>query len=413
MPQYASVYILDLPFALDRPFDYYIPPDMRQRIRIGGFVTVPFGGGNRHTIALVSDLSETCSYDEDKVKPIASLCSEELFLSEKLIGLALYMKEQTLCTMGEAVHSMIPSAAFSRLVEYYRPTDKEGYPKSKEEITISLLNFIREKKVVSESTIRGAFGAIGKEMAERLSTAGYITRETVVKNAGQNLTKSRYSITISSVELCGILSKQKGYLRITSEGQLKALDAICKSTEPLSEEELMSIGATRANLRSLCKKGLIKEEKTIIYRDPYDSYDKEAVRSEIKLNSEQSDALDILIGLADSGKASAALLHGVTGSGKTSVMTALIDKMLQREKSVIMLLPEISLTPQTISIFKGRYGSICTVVHSALSIGERYDAYLRINSGEARVVIGTRSAVFSPVRDLGLIIIDEEQEQTY
>lgn len=413
MPQYASVYILDLPFALDRAFDYYIPGELRAALRVGGFVTVPFGGGNRRALAIVTALSEECPLDSGKIKPIGSVCSGDLYLDEKRLGLAFFMREQTLCTMGEAVHAMIPSAAFSRLVEYYRPTDKEGYPKTKNEQMMAVLSYIREKKVVSESSLKEALRASARECAEKLAAAGYVTREMTLREGAKKQTFSKYTLSVSRYEAERILNKEKNALcRVSAKGQLEAISALLSSEGVLTDEELLSLGVTRANLRALLEKGLITEEKNVVYRDPYSSVKAEGKR-EIVLNEEQSAAYDTLCSLADSGEARAALLHGITGSGKTSVMMAIIDRMLEKGKSVILLLPEISLTPQTIGIFKGRYGDVCAVVHSALSSGERYDAYLRIAEGAARVVIGTRSAVFAPAKELGLIIIDEEQEQTY
>lgn len=413
MPQYASVYILDNPFALDRAFDYYIPGEFRTNIRVGSFVTVPFGGGNRRTLALVTALMENVSPELKGIKPIMSVCSDELFLDEKRLGLAFFMREQTLCTMGEAVHAMIPSAAFSRLVEYFRPTDKEGEPKSKNENVLRVLEYIREKKVISEGSLKEKFGASAKECAEKLLQGGYITREMTLRGGSKQQTVSKYTLAISSSEAERILKREKGTVcRISAKGQLDAISAILASEGVLSDEELFASGVTKANLKALCEKGVFSEEKEVVFRDPYLSLSSEKTER-IILNDEQMAAYEKLSELSDSGEARAALLHGVTGSGKTSVMTAIIDRMIEKGRGVILLLPEISLTPQTIGIFKKRYGELCAVVHSALSSGERYDAYLRALEGEAKVVIGTRSAVFAPVKNLGLIIIDEEQEQTY
>ena len=413
MSQYASVYILDNPFALDRAFDYYIPGEFRANIRVGSFVTVPFGGGNRRTLALVAALMDNVPPELKGIKPVMSVCSEELFLDEKRMGLAFYMREQTLCTMGEAVHAMIPSAAFSRLVEYFRPTDKEGFPKSKNEIIQRVLEYIREKKVISEGALKEKFGTGAKDWAEKLLQGGYITREMTLRSGSKQRTVSKYTLAISSHDAEKILRREKGaFCRISAKGQLDAISAILSSEGVLSDEELFSSGVTKANLRALCEKGVFSEEKEVVFRDPYMSRSSGEIKK-ITLNDEQKAAYDKLSELADTGEAKAALLHGITGSGKTSVMTAIIDRMLDRGKGVILLLPEISLTPQTIGIFKKRYGDLCAVVHSALSSGERYDAYVRALEGNVRIVIGTRSAVFAPVRNLGLIIIDEEQEQTY
>ena len=415
MPQYAGVYILDLPFALDRIFDYYIPGELREKVRVGGFVTVPFGGGNRRTLAVIVNLTEETLFEGEKVKPIVSVCPEELYLDKEMLGLALYMKEQTLCTFGEAVHAMIPAAAFTRLVEYYRATDKIGMPKTRDEGLLTVLRYIREKELVSESTIRGSFGTGARTVLDKLSSGGWITRELSVKGGMKQQTESSFALAVSLEETERILGGEKGALcRIKAKGQLLALEQMKLCRELISEEKLISLGVSKADLRALLRKGLITEKKSVVYRDPYASAEEsKGAHTNNALSEEQSEALDILTELSRSGEAKAALLHGVTGSGKTCVMTALIDRVLADGKDVILLLPEISLTPQTISIFKGRYGEICTVVHSALSSGERYDSYMRIASGEARVVIGTRSAVFSPVKNLGLIIIDEEQEQTY
>ncbi len=415
MPKYAGVYILDLPYAADRTFDYFIPPALSDSISIGRFVTVPFGAGNRKTLALVATLSDSSMFEASKIKPISSVCSEELFLREHLFSLALYLKEQTLCTMGDAVHAMIPASAFSRLVEYYKSTDKNGDPGgTKNPDAHRMLAFIREKKLVSDSSMRAAFGASYRKTADKLVNGGWIKRELKVKDGGKTVTKSIFSLDIDAETLNAVLSHQKGMPRVSSEGQMAALIKLSGENEGLSEDALLSNSEiTKANLRALLDKGLIKEEKITVYRDPYSRLSANSAKKELKLSEEQTAAYNTLASLADSGKPQAALLHGVTGSGKTSVMTAIIDKMLKDGKGVILLLPEISLTPQTISIFKGRYGDICTVVHSSLSAGERYDSYRRISEGNARVVVGTRSAVFSPVQNLGLIIIDEEQELTY
>ncbi len=413
MAEYARVYILDVPFALDRAFDYFIPGEMRKRIRVGSFVDVPFGGGNRRTLALVTALTDQSLPDTKVVKPIASVCDDELFLDEKRLGLAFFMREQTLCTMGEAVHSMIPSAAFSRLVEYYRPTEKDGKPMIKDVRAVAVLDFIREKKLVTESTVRDLFGVSSKNMLQKLAAQGYITKEITLREGGKQQTVGFYSLAISPSEAEKIVNREKNALcRISAAGQLAAIDALLQVNEAISENELFPLGVTKANLKSLLLKGIITEQKTVVYRDPYASISR-TDKKEIVLNDEQSEAYGELCRFSDSGEPRAALLYGITGSGKTSVMMALIDKMLKDDKSVILLLPEISLTPQTIGIFKGRYGDVCAVVHSALSAGERYDAYKRISRGEAKVIIGTRSAVFSPAQKLGLIIIDEEQEQTY
>ena len=173
------------------------------------------------------------------------------------------------------------------------------------------------------------------------------------------------------------------------------------------------LNVTDAQISALEKKGYIAKETESVYRNPYEHKSRINHTKELVLSDEQKSALNTLSSMLDENKPSCALLHGVTGSGKTCVMMKLIDSALSENKGVIMLIPEISLTPQTVELFCSRYGSRVAIIHSSLSQGERLDAYMRIKRGEADLVIGTRSAVFAPVKNLGLIIIDEEQEHTY
>ena len=170
--------------------------------------------------------------------------------------------------------------------------------------------------------------------------------------------------------------------------------------------------SARAQIDALLDKGLVTIEKTAITRDPY-ALAKEAKREKIILSEEQSRAYTEIEALYSTGEAKAVLLHGITGSGKTSVIKEMIDRVISDKKSVIILVPEISLTPQTVATFCGYYGDRVAVIHSGLSAGERFDAFRKIKDGECDVVIGTRSAVFAPLSNLGMIVIDEEQEHTY
>ena len=414
LSRYVKAYILDLPYAIDRPYDYFVPEEMRGKIKVGAFVTLPFGGGNRKKLAVVSAVSDACDCPEDKVKPISSICSDNLYLTEELLGLCEYLKEQTLCTIGEAVHSMIPAGAFSKLVDYYRPAEnKEGTPSFRDGVAKEIFAFIKGKGCVPESVIKNQFGKNAMALVERLSSGGWITRETEVKAASAHVTRRKYSLALTDVELEKVLTKSAdAVVRSLTDKQAAILVFLSENGTCYEEDIISACTATRARLKSLCEKNLIIEEESIVYRNPYELEQKDELQPQT-LNEEQKNALDCLVGLAECHEPRAALLHGVTGSGKTCVMTSLIDKMLDMGRDVILLLPEISLTPQTISIFCRRYGGKTAVVHSGLSQGERYDAYCRIKNGDARIVIGTRSAVFSPVKNLGLIIIDEEQELTY
>ena len=173
-----------------------------------------------------------------------------------------------------------------------------------------------------------------------------------------------------------------------------------------------STRAGKAQLTALVEKGWLSVRKEPIYRTHYHAGPQQPSPPPV-LSSAQQEAADTLRGLLGSGRACAALLYGVTGSGKTKVILDTIDRALECGRGVIMMVPEIALTPQTVSIFLGRYGDRVAVMHSGLSAGERLDAWRRIRSGEIRLVVGTRSAVLVPMENIGLIVLDEEHEHTY
>jgi len=199
--------------------------------------------------------------------------------------------------------------------------------------------------------------------------------------------------------------------RRRSPAQAAILDMLCSFEALPSSELLRFAGAKRPTLKTLEKAEIVELYSREVYRRP------EVFAGETEelpvLNEDQKSVFEEIEKLARSGKASAALLQGVTGSGKTSVYIHLIRSQIEQGKASILLVPEIALTPQMIKTFSSYFGDDIAVLHSSLSTGERYDEWKRIKSGKARVVIGTRSAIFAPVKNLGLIIIDEEQEETY
>ena len=199
--------------------------------------------------------------------------------------------------------------------------------------------------------------------------------------------------------------------RRRSPQQANLLDLLCSFAALPTHELLSFTGAGKQSLKALVNAELVELYQREVFRRP-EVFSGETEALPV-LNAEQQNAFDGIDALACSGEAGAALLFGVTGSGKTSVYLHLIAKQLQRGRSAVLLVPEIALTPQMLHTFSSHFGDEVAVLHSSLSVGERYDEWKRVRAGKARLVIGTRSAVFAPCRDLGLIIIDEEQEETY
>lgn len=340
---YAGVYVCDVPYRIDRPFDYSVPENMAPYIRVGSVVRVPFGRGDRLRVGAVVSLSETAP-EGVVTKPVRSLLDERIALSDEMLGLCLFLKNHTLCSYGDALRALTPPGAFSEEVG---------------------------------TRVRRTFClSVERETAVTLLTAG-------------------------------------GRAGIRSEGQRSALRFIMENGT--ADEELVRAvpGVSAAHLRALRERGVIDCVDSDEIRNPYSRYRGAGVRDEIVLTRAQTAAFSEIERLRKSGAACAGLLFGVTGSGKTKVIMRAIDGTIDSGKSVIMLVPEISLTPQTVSLFCTRYGERVAVMHSSLSAGERFDAYRRIKRGDVDLVIGTRSAIFAPLPNLGLIVIDEEHEHTY
>ena len=413
--EYAKVYLLDNPYSIDTTYDYFIPPDMRGEIGRGSFVAVPFGRSNRKQMALVWSLTHAPDYKD--AKPIDSVCIDRAPLDEEMLLLSEFMKEHFLCTIGEAVRCTVPAAAIGRMEEFYYPNPTGGPDATGKNAPIDL--FVYEYIVTAGGRTMDAlkvkFGAAAaREAVEHLLSKGYIGKELHVGRVAGESFENYYSLAVCREDAERILNGEGG-IKLRSAVHKAIIGALLRADEPMSAQALMrDCSAGSAQFKALIDKGLIKLDARRVFRDSiYTSNEHVGELREVVLNDEQRAACDEIIKQLDAKKAAASLLFGVTGSGKTSVIMGAIDAALERGRGVIMLLPEIALTPQTLRIFNSRYGDRVALIHSGLSAGERYDSYSRIRSGEADLVVGTRSAVFAPVHDLGLIIIDEEHESTY
>ncbi len=408
----AGVSLLDNPFPIDGIYDYRIPKDLEREVRVGSFVTVPFGTANRHRIALVREVREHSELQE--LKSVLSVETDTLALDGEMLGLCDFMKTRTLSSTGDAVRAMIPASALTRLVVSYAPVEGTDGACELSARETEFYEYLQKRGETALTALREKFGADTEACLRRLSAKGLLERRYTHKDASRGMTERRWSAALPKETLTALMDGgEHGGFRVSSLKQRAVLEALLSTNEALTSAELRErAGVTDAPIKSLFDKGVLKFEEHRVERNPYAEAPYTG-QTPLSLSDEQNAAAETLFALANSGEAKAALLHGVTGSGKTVVMTALIDRMLERGRGVILLLPEIALTPQSVSIFCARYGERVAVIHSALSAGERYDAYCRIRRGDATLVIGTRSAVFSPVRNLGAIIIDEEQEHTY
>ena len=401
----ASVYVLNVPYHIDKPFDYFIPEELRDKVVVGSTVTVPFGGGNKHVAALVAAISFL--EEVDAFKPIISV-SANVVLTDEDLKLCYFIKEHCFCTIGDAYRAIVPSVVANKVTELYRVTDKPVEHASLASNPLVIYNYIKENATVSLSALINQYTDEVIPAVKALIKLGYVEVTSEI-SLPTNIKLAEYISSPYDITSLEILKKEKK-LRTPRQEEIFIYVASKGTVDVTSLRS--DTGATSAQIHTLISKGVLKSQKVSVYRDPYET-DEKSSRPDNTLSCEQQRAYDILSSYMTGEKAEAALLHGITGSGKTRVIISLIDKAIEDGKQVIMLVPEIALTPQTVGVFRAFYGGRCVVWHSSLSVGEKYDAWRKIKNGDADICIGTRSAIFAPFSNLGLIVIDEEHEHTY
>ena len=409
----ARIALAAATYAIDRPYSYRIPPELSGRVQPGVRVIVPFGAGNRRCDGIVLALGE-CDEKERKLKPILTLLDEQPVLDEDSIRLALWVREQCFCTVYEAVRAMLPAGLWFSLQDTWHiapGVDKEmAYEAAgKSAAARNLLDILYANNgAVEIGRIREAFGAQDPNPALKLlSEQEILTLETSASRGVGDKTERVAALAIPPEEaLAQVEPKRK-----RSPLRYSVVELLAGIGSASSKEICYFTGASAATLRSLEKSGLITlERREVLRRVQPENVEK---ADPVVLNSEQQKVYDGLEKLALSGSPSAALLYGVTGSGKTQVYLKLIRRVLDEGRTAMVLVPEIALTPQLLSIFTAHFGEDVAVLHSSLRAGERYDEWKRVKTGRARVVLGTRSAVFAPLQNVGLIVLDEEQEHSY
>lgn len=413
--EFVSVYILEAPYIVDKEYDYFVPVEL-SGVAAGSIITVPFGRSNRKTHAVVTAVKDTTDAPESKVKPISGIVRPSLLTDEMLV-LCAYMKEHTLCTFGDAVRTVVPPTAISKINEFYTAASDACLDTLGERAAM-VYSFVQARKHVSASSIRQEFGEGFASALKELVHSGCIVRNREVADGDGIRRRLMCTLAVPVDEAYEIADGNVPKMKLRSDVQAALLRALAKLSVggggKISADELFGIcpEGDRTRLRALEKKGLVILTEEEVSRNPYTA-SAATNTAEGPLSAEQTRAVQVLGELLASGMPKAALLHGVTGSGKTRVIIEMIRQTLASGRDAIVLVPEIALTPQTVGIFLAAFGERVAVMHSGLSAGERFDAWRRVKAGEADVVIGTRSAVFAPVERLGLLVIDEEQEHTY
>ncbi|MDP4153172.1 MAG: primosomal protein N' [Bacillota bacterium] len=400
----AKVVLDNMNIAVDREFDYLVPEQFYDTALPGCRVLVPFGKGNATREGLILELVNDSKHD--KLKNITAVIDEEPVISLELASLARFLKGRCFCTYYDVIKAILPVGVRVTLKKMYTLNRGMFSPVTDaEEITV--LNLLRRRKSCDDEKLSSLAGFDVKPALKRLCKAGIVAEsEQTVQNADDAYRKCA-KLIVSSEEVAEYLSVSKN-----AKKHKKVLDILLSGDMvPVNELSYLA-GVSNGVISTLEKYGMLETFDIEVLRTPYGSKSKTDT-SELVLNEEQENAFNGLKNLYEEKKAAVSLLYGVTGSGKTHVYMKLIDYALNKGDNALLLVPEISLTPQVTDLFFARYGDIVAVMHSGMSAGERFDEWKRVRRGEARIVIGTRSAVFAPFDKLRLIIIDEEQEATY
>lgn len=400
----AFIVIENAGYHFDKPYTYAVPEHLLESARSGCRVMVPFGQGNRLRQGIIVGLSE--SEDLSRAKPVFSVLDDEPILNEEMLALGAWLKERTFCTAFEAYKALLPAGITMRTVESYSAAQEltleraEALPEPQRQICLFVMGAKKPvtQKALQQSLCIERLDSTLKALVKSGCLEKMQTASRRVGDAGVRMVRLTAEASEALPE--GLTAKQKAVAELLTQAGTACVKELC-----------YLCGVTQAVINALEKKGIVEIYEKEIYRDPYREKSFSPEQTEIVLTDEQQQAYDSLA--AQCGNGGASLLFGVTGSGKTQVFLKLIDRVLPEGKGVIVMVPEISLTAQTLSIFHKRYGKKVAVLHSGLSVGERLDEWKRIRSGEAQIAVGTRSAVFAPFERLGLIIMDEEQEGTY
>ncbi len=401
----VKVAVENTAYHFDRAYSYLLPENLEQKAQKGCRVMVPFGAGNKLRQGVIIE-KETVDGTE-KLKSVSKLIDEKPLLSEEMLQLVLWLKERTFCTVFEAFKAVLPVGVTNKtVVTYTSNTDADVESMTADEKTI--YDFLLKSNGYKEGAkILAKYGFKNDaDILTRMAKKGYLVTNTDAARRLGDKTIRMVRLTPAGLDALGgemkISQKQGEILSLLKDVETASVKEICYFT-----------GFTPAVVSALERKGLVEYYDNEISRNPYENIESPEAPVNINLTDEQQKAFDDIMTLYNEGKGGVSLLYGVTGSGKTSVYLKLIDDVLSKGKNVIAMVPEISLTPQTLNLFHKRYGKKIAVFHSALSVGQRADEWKRVKNGEASIVIGTRSAVFAPFQNIGLIIIDEEQEHTY
>lgn len=399
----ARVALSDALIQFDKLYDYRLPEELAE-LQPGCRVILPFGAGNRARRAMIIEVFEG---ETDRLKPVSEAVDTLPLLTAEQLELAAWLKAQTFCCWHEALSLLYPTGLEYRRVLRYRMADGVDFSGcSPEEMRV--IEALQKTDSAIESAKLAKTAETTVLVLTQMERRGWLLPE---ERRVRKVSDARIRMLRLSPELWES-SREGGDLVLppkTTAKQVALVKLVWENGPVAVREACYYTGAGLAVLNRVLEKGWLICYEEEAYRQAYQAAERTEL-DDIILNQEQQAVFN---GLCAEESKNAALLFGITGSGKTMVVLKLVQKVLQEGKSALILLPEILLTPQFVRLFSGCFGERVAVLHSGLSMGVRLDEWKRIKAGEADVVIGTRSAVFAPLADIGLIAVDEEQEGAY
>ena len=405
----VKVAVSAAPYSIDKPYSYLVPDALAAAAVPGVRVMVPFGRGNKESEGLI-----LARVQEPKLpgsKAIRQILDPEPVLDKAGIDLALWMRGRYFCTVFEAVKTILPAGLWYGLREIWSLAME---PETARSAAVGIpgawqvLDLLEKQGGKADiRVLRDALGDGAEKPLKAMKKAEILTCETDAKRKIADKSHRMVELAVNPEDAYALTVPK----RRSAPARYEVVNFLATAGRTPAAEVSYYTGASARTLKSMEKAGLIAFSEEEELRVP--SLDDVEPGPEIVLNEEQQRAFEEILGRVQAAKPSVTLLHGVTGSGKTQVYLRLVQETLALGKTAMVLVPEIVLTPQMMRKFSSYFGSRVAMLHSSLKMTERYDQWKRIRRGEVDVVLGTRSALFAPLKNLGLIIMDEEQEGSY
>ena len=405
----VKVAVSAAPYSIDKPYSYLVPESLAAAAVPGVRVMVPFGRGNKESEGLI-----LARVQEPKLpgsKAIRQILDSEPVLDKAGIDLALWMRGRYFCTVFEAVKTILPAGLWYGLREIWSLAME---PETARSAAMGIpgawqvLDLLEKQGGKADiRVLRDALGDGAEKPLKAMKKAEILTCETDAKRKIADKSHRMVELAVNTEDAYALTEPK----RRSAPARYEVVNFLATAGRTPAAEVSYYTGASARTLKAMEKAGLIAFSEEEELRVP--SLDDVEPGPEIVLNEEQQRAFEEILDRVQAAKPSVTLLHGVTGSGKTQVYLRLVQETLALGKTAMVLVPEIVLTPQMMRKFSSYFGSRVAMLHSSLKMTERYDQWKRIRRGEVDVVLGTRSALFAPLKNLGLIIMDEEQEGSY